>query len=192
MLCLFFLCFCYHFPPRSKTLCCRFVSTGIKHVQCTPRVVYVLASVSQDPSAVTTDVFAHIKTDNIPFVRSMLATSSCIRSRDLSRSFHDSQRLNLSRERESTTQTSYNFVAGFPAIWLIAVSAMAVEKALTLLRARLCDPTYVHAAFKSCPQSNYRCHSPPYLPVETLPFLFPVLNLMDFPVCPVVRFSISI
>ncbi|CAD5168481.1 unnamed protein product [Musa acuminata subsp. malaccensis] len=32
---------------------------------------------------------------------------------------------------------------------------MAVEKALILLRARLCDPTYVHAAFKSCPQSNY-------------------------------------
>ncbi|KAJ8478307.1 hypothetical protein OPV22_022034 [Ensete ventricosum] len=32
---------------------------------------------------------------------------------------------------------------------------MVVEKAPTLLRARLCDPTYVHAAFKSCPQSNY-------------------------------------
>ncbi|KAJ8460484.1 hypothetical protein OPV22_033410 [Ensete ventricosum] len=36
-----------------------------------------------------------------------------------------------------------------------AVSAMVIEKALTLLRARLYDSTYVHAAFKSCPQSNY-------------------------------------
>ncbi|RZS28152.1 hypothetical protein BHM03_00061707 [Ensete ventricosum] len=112
------------------------------------------------------------------------------RRRCLRKGFGRASKAEIDGEAEINGEASTP-VAGFPAIWLIAVSAMVVEKAPTLLRARLCDPTYVHAAFKSCPQSNYRCHSPPYLPVETLAFLFLVLNLMDFPMCPVIHFSIS-
>lgn len=35
-------------------------------------------------------------------------------------------------------------------------STMASEKALTLLRARLCNPSFVYGAFKSSKDSNYR------------------------------------
>lgn len=92
---LFLCCFCFFFvfviifPHGPKLyvagLCPQEEST------CNARPVNrTLASVSQNPSAVTTDVFAHIKTHNIPFVRSMLVTSSFIRSRVLSRTLDDS------------------------------------------------------------------------------------------------------